>query len=246
MDRQLTAGERLKKLRKASGLTQEELGKMLNVGRTQVSNIEKGISELANWQAAQLSSHIGVSVAWLLTGEGKMQFVEKDKQEEYKKNYDREMLNALKAKSSDLGISLGKKIVSAESIPLYDIDINAGNVERLIEGSTNIPLIGFIYLEDTSAAIGLIGVRARGDSMASFINGGDVMLIKKIEDREFVPPGHAYVVISNELSVVKYIRNGSTSDKWVLRSHNDFYEDFEVRKEAVKHLFIVVKVLKEL
>lgn len=136
--------------------------------------------------------------------------------------------------------------VPEDAIPLYDIDINAGNVQRLIEAHDNVPLVGWLHLEDTPAEAGLLGVRARGDSMATFINGGDVMLIKRIEDREFVPPGHAYVVISTELSVVKYIRNGSTPDKWVLRSHNDFYEDFEVSKSSVKHLFIVVKVLKEL
>lgn len=132
------------------------------------------------------------------------------------------------------------------SIPLYDIDIDAGTVARVIDDANNIPVIGWLYLKDTPNTTGLLGVRARGDSMATFIHGGDMMLIRKLKNFDFIPPGQAYVVISEELAVVKYIRNGSTPESWVLRSHNDIYEDFEVKRSDVKHLFIVVKVLKDL
>lgn len=132
------------------------------------------------------------------------------------------------------------------SIPLYDIDIDAGTVARVIDDANNIPIIGWLYLKDTPNTTGLLGVRARGDSMATFIHGGDMMLIRKLKNFDFIPPGQAYVVISEELAVVKYIRNGSTPDSWILRSHNDIYEDFEVKRSDVKHLFIVVKVLKDL
>lgn len=132
------------------------------------------------------------------------------------------------------------------SIPLYDIDIDGGTVSRVIDDANNIPIIGWLYLKDTPNTTGLLGVRARGDSMATFIQGGDMMVIRRLKNFDFIPPGQAYVVISEEVAVVKYIRNGSTPEKWTLRSHNDIYEDFEVKRSDVKHLFIVVKVLKDL
>lgn len=131
-------------------------------------------------------------------------------------------------------------------IPIYDIEIDAGNVARLIDDHNTVPVVGHLQLNDSLNTSGLMGVRAKGDSMATFINGGDIMLIRKLESRSFIPPGHAYVVIGKELTVVKYIRQGSTHGHWVLRSHNEYYEDFEVEKSDVIHLFIVVKVLKEL
>lgn len=137
-------------------------------------------------------------------------------------------------------------IKDPHTIPIYDIEIDAGNVARLIDDNNNVPVVGHLQLYDSLNTSGLMGVRAKGDSMATFINGGDIMLIRKLESRSFIPPGHAYVVIGKELTVVKYIRKGSTPDHWVLRSHNEYYEDFEVEKSDVIHLFIVVKVLKEL
>lgn len=132
------------------------------------------------------------------------------------------------------------------AIPIYDMEVNAGMVGRLIDDNNNIPISGWLYLRGMSTDSGLVGVKAVGDSMATFINGGDIMLIRKLENYDFIPPGHAYVVISNELSIVKYVRNGKDESYWTLRSHNDKYEDFPVKREDVKHLFIVVRVIKEL
>ncbi|MBF9252445.1 S24 family peptidase [Pontibacter sp. 172403-2] len=133
------------------------------------------------------------------------------------------------------------------AIPLYEIEITAGNVQRFIEANDNIPLIGWIHLEDTASAKGLIGVGAKGESMAPYINNGDTMIIRRVENLNVVPPGQAYVIITGEQSMVKYIRVGSTQDKWNLRSHNrEEFEDFEINKSDVKHLFIVVKVLKDI
>lgn len=132
------------------------------------------------------------------------------------------------------------------AIPLYDIDINAGNVQRLIEAQDHVPLVGWVHLEDIPAAQGLIGVRAKGDSMATYINSGDVMLIRRIEDWSFINFGYPHVIIGKETTAVKYLRKGPDPDTWILRSHNDIYEDFDIPKASVKHLFAVVKVLKDI
>lgn len=143
-------------------------------------------------------------------------------------------------------VTIHKEGVPDNAIPLYDMNINAGNVERLIDDNNCIPMVGWIHLEDVPASQGLIGVRAKGESMASYINSGDVMLIRKIEDWSFLPFGLPYVVIGTEMSVVKYLKAGPTQDEWTLSSHNEGHEDFHVPKTSVKHLFVVVKVLKDI
>lgn len=169
---------------------------------------------------------------WLITGDGNMLLAE--------------------SMPEDKSDPLAHHAFSEESvernkaIPIYDLDISAGTITRLIEDNNNIPLSGWLYLKGAPNTTGLIGVRAKGNSMATFINGGDTMLIRKLENYNFIPPGHAYVIISDELSVVKYIRNGRDNEHWTLRSHNDIYEDFEVKRSDIKHIYIVVKVLKEL
>lgn len=139
-----------------------------------------------------------------------------------------------------------RNLSESHSIPIYDIEIDAGNINRLIDANNNIPVVGHLNIESSENSSGLLGVRAKGDSMATFINGGDTMLIRKLTNWDFIPRGNAYVIIGKEVSVVKYIRNGPTPDEWLLRSHNEYYEDFIVSKKDILHLFIVVKVLKEL
>jgi len=68
---QLTVGERLRIARKDKGLTQEELGEVISVGKSQISNIEKGTSELTRANAIVLSGKLGITLDWLLHGEGK-------------------------------------------------------------------------------------------------------------------------------------------------------------------------------
>lgn len=70
MDSELTVGQRLRIARKAAGLTQDELGESIGVGKSQISNLEKGASVLTRSNAIVLSERIGIPLNWLMTGEG--------------------------------------------------------------------------------------------------------------------------------------------------------------------------------
>ena len=73
-----------------------------------------------------------------------------------------------------------------------------------------------------------------------------MLVIRPITNRRFVPLGGAYVIITEELNVTKYNLAGSTKETYTLRSHNyTMFEDFEVFKNDIKHLFLVVKVIKD-
>lgn len=71
----MNTGERIKKIRMDSGLTLEKFGARLGIGKTAVSKIERGENKLTVQNATMISKEFGVSVQWLMTGEGEMKLV---------------------------------------------------------------------------------------------------------------------------------------------------------------------------
>jgi len=59
-------GERLEELRKDAGLTQEELGQLLNISKHAVSSYERGKSEPSDTIKAAMARYFHVSVDYLL------------------------------------------------------------------------------------------------------------------------------------------------------------------------------------
>ena len=60
---------RIKELRQASGMTQEELGKVLNVQKSAISKYEKGRVSLTEDILLAAAAHFGVSTDYILGNE---------------------------------------------------------------------------------------------------------------------------------------------------------------------------------
>ncbi|WP_187269993.1 XRE family transcriptional regulator [Pontibacter qinzhouensis] len=225
-----TIGQRLIKTREYVNLKQTDVAELAHIARSSISKLESDKAEKYLDLAMFYSRTYNISLDWLIDGIGGDEVI-------LKENSSLKILGTEQYK---------EKGVPENAIPLYDIDINAGNVQRLIDDNNSIPLVGWIHLEEMSSTEGLLGVRAKGDSMATFINSGDVLLIRRIQDRSFIPLGLTYVLIGAEMSAVKYIHDELPGEKWLLTSHNVEHKPFPVKKEAIKHLFVVVKVLKDL
>ena len=73
----MTQGERVKEVRKSLGLTLEKFGEKLGVGKTAISNIEKGSRNLTEQMTKSICREYGVDYMWLTSGDGEM-FVESD------------------------------------------------------------------------------------------------------------------------------------------------------------------------
>lgn len=71
----MTIGERIKKLRKALGLTQQEFSDRLKVSRSNIATYEVGKNNPADAVISLICREFNVSEAWLRTGDGEM-FVE--------------------------------------------------------------------------------------------------------------------------------------------------------------------------
>lgn len=71
------SGERVRAIRKSLGLTLEKFGEKVGVGKTAISNIEKGKRNLTEQMTKSICREFGVDYMWLTTGEGEM-FVDTD------------------------------------------------------------------------------------------------------------------------------------------------------------------------
>lgn len=72
--------ERIRQLRKTLGLTLEDFGAKVGVGKTAISNIENGKRNLTDQMFLSICREWNVNEEWLRTGEGEM-FVEMDKED---------------------------------------------------------------------------------------------------------------------------------------------------------------------
>lgn len=59
------------------------------------------------------------------------------------------------------------------------------------------------------------------------------------EWRDFVPFGEAFLVITDSMRMVKYVKKASTAGHYLLASENSHYEPFEVPKDRIRRMFIV-------
>ena len=64
--------ERIKAARKVLGLTMEQFGARIGMGKSSVSKIEKGANSTTDQTIKSICREFGVSESWLRTGEGEM------------------------------------------------------------------------------------------------------------------------------------------------------------------------------
>lgn len=69
---QMTQGERVKEIRKSLGLTLEKFGEKLGVGKTAISNIEKGNRNLTEQMTISICREYNVNYDYLTCGDGEM------------------------------------------------------------------------------------------------------------------------------------------------------------------------------
>lgn len=77
----LTQGERVKDIRKTLNLTLEKFGQCVGVGKSAISNIEKGDRNLTEQMLKSICREFNVNESWLRDGTGEM-FVDISRDEE--------------------------------------------------------------------------------------------------------------------------------------------------------------------
>lgn len=100
----MTVGERIKAARKSLGLTLEEFGKKLGVGKTAISKLEKGERNLTDQMLLSIHREFNVREEWLRDGIGEM--------------FEPASADELDALAKEYGLSEGEKILIEHYIKL--------------------------------------------------------------------------------------------------------------------------------
>lgn len=125
---------------------------------------------------------------------------------------------------------------------IYDIDATCGLNGRDIE-FTDEKVIGSIDAPEINPESKIIF--ATGDSMLPLIASGDRVVIRKIESWDYFNYGQVYLVITNEYRLIKRVRRHpkDAENLILLRSENPNYDDIDLPKREIIHLFIVENIL---
>ena len=208
-------GARVKLIRKALGLTQEQLAQRLGVGKTALSMIETGKTRLSTRNKNILVQELNVNPEWLESGKG-------------------EMFNADPALSASFGRG-AEMSMPLQSVPLYSIEATAGLVPLFEQQSSHTPM-NYIHIPNLPKCDGAIYVA--GDSMYPLLKSGDIVLYKQLHDLNDM-----YLlsidIDGEEYVTVKYVQRSEKSGCIRLVSQNPHHADKDIEVSRVRALALV-------
>lgn len=213
-------GHRLKLIRKALGMTQEQLAQRLGVGKTALSMVETGKANLSNRNKNVLVQEFNVSPTWLESGEGDMF------------NADPALVKAFSLRTDNS--------LPMQSVPLYSIEGTAGLVP-LFTNRESIEPVNFIHIPNLPKCDGAIYVV--GDSMYPLLKSGDIVLYKQLQSMEDVFWGDMYLlsvdINGEEYITVKYLQKADREGYVRLVSQNPHHADKDIRIEKIRAIALV-------
>lgn len=190
-------GERLRQVREKLKLSQEALGAPMGFKYSKVRDLESGKQKLTLDIANSLEEIFFISSSWLLRGIGEPMLHEHKEQ------------------------SYAMAAADMVKIPLYSAVAEGGpgainhhpSVESYLSFTREYARVQF-----GSSGNSLACLKAAGDSMAPYINAGDVLIVD-VSDRQLTKDGAAYVLQIDETTVVKRLHRLSR-ERISIRSDN--------------------------
>jgi transcriptional regulator with XRE-family HTH domain len=123
-------------------------------------------------------------------------------------------------------------------IPVYDVEFSLGFTD-IIKNNPNVS--GYITLAEFKGCDAI--VRAKGESMAKYINNNDWIGIKRIYDFDVLNYGNPYGIVTKEMNMIKYLKKGKKEDTYLLKCENENYDDFEIAKNKILELYLIKTIM---
>lgn len=153
-----------------------------------------------------------VNLGWLLTGEG-------------------EMLNARSASSKNFAS------YEIDTVPLIPDEAIAGFQGGFIEGVNYFDC----RLVRSPFPGAEIAIQVSGDSMMPAIKSGDRLYLRKIDEKAFIPWGHAVVLDTSNGAVVKEIQPCPQDEDYILAvSANSKYPPYKIEKSSINGIYKIL------
>ncbi len=208
---------RIKEISEKEGITIAAMEQSIGASRGVISKaIAKGTDIQSKWLALLCDSFPQISPAWLLTGEGEM----------------------TSGENPTATTNSAKTI--AETRPHIPFDAAAGGLSVVLgsvseEECESMPLIPSLPKYDFT-------ITARGDSMEPQFVSGDTLACLFIKESSFIQWGRAHVLDTAQGIVVKRIYDNN--DTILCKSNNPDYPDFEIPKDEIYRIALVVGYLR--
>ena len=210
---------RLKRILEYTGLSANALSKKIGLKSPQVFyDIKAGKCGISKELASSIQEkYLNLSVAWMLTGDGKM----------------------LKSKPHAENTSSG-----TITLPLLPYGVMAGKPGNDIDG-VNLEECEQYTIPSFSAKGARFLARVDGLSMYPRFNSGDLLACRILEDPHFIQWGRIYVMDTTQGPLVKRLFP-CPGDDTKIRCHSENTEkfpDFDIPKEDVRQMALVVGYL---
>lgn len=220
-----TKKERLEHFIAAMGYSVREFERAIGVSNGTVRHITDALS--ANLKEKISANFPQLSMNWLLTGEG-------------------EMLRSSKAAPSqpDANERPVLKEVTKGGLPLIPIDAVAGFNGWDECGVSEMDCTHYDVPDFETAHADFL-IRVSGSSMYPKYSSGDILACRKIDEITFLQWGKIYVIDSRQGAMVKRLfPMEGNADMILCKSDNPNYPPFELPKEEIRSLSIVVGAIR--
>ena len=213
-------GTRVKEMRKTLGMKQDELSRILGIGKSALSMIETGRAALSERNKNILVQELNLNPQWIESGEG-------------------EIFNS-PLETFVPFIRRTDRTLPMQSVPLYNIEGTAGLVP-LFTGQNPVRPVDYIHIPNLPKCDGAIYIV--GDSMYPLIKSGDIVLYKKMNSIDDIFWGDMYLlsidIDGEEYITVKYIQKSQHDGCIKLVSQNPHHADKDVSIDRVKALAFI-------
>ena len=135
----------------------------------------------------------------------------------------------------------GKPIAIYEDLDVY------GNANPVLTDHITMKPSAFVTIPMFSS--GEAAVQVKGHSMKGYINHGDWIVIKRINNKDAIIYGEPYLVVtkSDNLKTVKFVKKGTQKNTLLLCPYNvEQFDDQEIEKEEVHEMYSVVGLFRSL
>lgn len=130
---------------------------------------------------------------------------------------------------------------SSSRLPLYDLEATASNVQIFTQDTAEY-VKEYIDIPGFKDCNGYISVW--GDSMYPAFCAGEIIAVKYIKDKTVIPYGEAFVIVTDEQRMLKYIHPSKVKLNWLMVSKNsENFPAFEIPIDKVVHLYLVKGII---